>query len=187
MENMSHFRVAVIAVDGVEESELTEPVKALKNAGFAVDILSKKGGLIQAFRHHDKAGKIPVDRSLDEAAPNDYSAVMLPGGALNADSGRMETQIQHFVRAINRSAKPMAFICHAPCLLISAGLVNGRLLTSYHTIQDDVKNAGGNWVDKDVVVDKNWVSSRQPSDIPAFNREMLRLFMSVAEKQAKAA
>jgi protease I len=109
--------------------------------------------------------------------------VLLPGGALNADALRVEKEAQEFVREIDRAKKPIAVICHGPWLLVSAGLVKGRTLTSYHTIQDDIRNAGGNWKDQEVVRDANWVSSRQPSDIPAFNREMLALF---AETKARA-
>jgi protease I len=114
--------------------------------------------------------------TLDRANPEDFDAVMLPGGALNADTLRMENAAQEFVRYMDDSGKPIAFLCHAPWLLVSAGLVDGRTLTSYYTIQDDIRNAEGQWIDKEVVRDQNWVSSRQPSDIPVFNAEMIKLF-----------
>lgn len=186
MPELSNLRVAVIATDGFEESELTEPVRALKEAGATVEILSAKQGQIQAFRHHDKGIMVSVDRVLDEAKPEEYDAVMLPGGALNADTLRMEPTVQSFLRQFQEAGKPFAAICHAPWELVSAGLVKGRTLTSYYTIQDDIRNAGGNWVDQEVVVDDNWVTSRQPDDIPAFNREMLNLFSRLAPAVERA-
>jgi protease I len=179
MPELTNLRVAVIATDGFEEQELTEPVKALKNAGARTEVLSLKPGQIQAFRHHDKSITVPVDRTLDEASPDQYDALLLPGGALNADMLRSQPKVQSFIRAMDQAGKPMAVICHAPWELVSAGLVRGRTLTSYHTIQDDIRNAGGTWVDQQVVEDRNWVTSRQPDDIPAFNEAMLRLFSRV--------
>ena len=176
MTDLNNLRVAMIAMDGFEESELTEPRKALESAGAKVEVLSAKPGEIQGYRHHDKAGKARVDRSLEEARPDDYDALMLPGGALNADEARANPKVRHFIREFDRAAKPMAVICHAPWELISAGIVRGRKLTSWHTIQDDIRNAGGEWADREVVVDQNLVTSRGPQDLPAFNREMLILF-----------
>lgn len=176
MAQLSNIRVAVIATDGFEEPELTEPVKALKEAGATVEVVSPKQGEIQAFRHHDKSITVPVDRSLQEVSANEYDAVVLPGGALNADTIRVDPRLQSFLRDFSQAGKPIAAICHAPWELISAGLASGRTLTSYYTIQDDLRNAGANWVDREVVVDGNLVTSRKPDDIPAFNREMLNLF-----------
>jgi protease I len=170
------MRVAILAADGVEDAELREPRKALDNAGAETTLFAPKEGSIQSFKHHDKADTLKVDRTLAEADPNEFDAVLLPGGALNADTLRVQSRAQEFVREMDRLAKPIAVICHAPWLLISAGCMKGRTLTSYHTIQDDVRNAGGHWQDEEVVRDRNWVSSRQPSDIPAFNREMVELF-----------
>src|SRR5919201_5195701 len=181
MSELSGFRVAVLATDGFEESELTEPVKALREAGAQVTILSPRPGEIQGVRHDiDKTIKVKVDRPLKGARAEEFDAVLLPGGALNADAMRMVPEVQAFLRAMQEADKPFAVICHAPRELVSAGLVRGRTLTSYHTIQDDIRNAGGHWVDSEVVEDGNWVSSRQPSDIPAFNDGMLRLFARVA-------
>jgi protease I len=176
MAQLDTTRIALLATDGVEEAELTEPRKALQNAGARVDVISPKSGEIQAFKHDTKSLKIGVDRTLDDARPDEYDAIVLPGGALNADAMRMQPEVQSFIKAMHNAGKPFAVICHAPWELISAGLASGRTMTSYHTIQDDVRNAGATWVDQEVVVDGNLVSSRQPSDLPAFNREMLNLF-----------
>lgn len=176
MTDLKGLRVAVLATDGFEETELTEPVRALKDAGASVQIISNKSGSLQAFRHHDKSITVDVDEQIDAVKPESYDAVLLPGGALNADTLRAEPKVQTFLRQVQETKKPIAAICHAPWLLISANLVNGRSLTGYYTIQDDVRNAGGNWFDQEVVVDGNWVTSRQPSDIPAFNHQMLTLF-----------
>jgi protease I len=179
MPQLDNLRVAVIATDGFEESELTEPVKALREAGATPEILSTKSGQIQAFRHDTKTITVNVDKTLAEANPQDYGAVVLPGGALNADALRMDADVQAFLKQIAGAGKPMAVICHAPWELVSAGLVRGKTMTSYHTIQDDIRNAGATWVDREVVVDGNLVTSRQPGDLPAFNREMIELFSLV--------
>ena len=176
MADQSNFTVAILATDGFEEQELTEPAKALGQAGAKVEIISLHSGQIQAFRHHDKSITIPVDKTIETANPADYDALMLPGGALNADAMRANPRVLQFIRAMDQAGKPVAAICHAPWELASAGLVSGKTMTSYHTIQDDLRNAGARWVDQEVVVDGRLVTSRQPSDLPAFNREMLRLF-----------
>jgi protease I len=177
MSELSGFRVAVLATDGFEEPELTEPVEALREAGAEVTILSPRAGEIQAVRHDlDKTVKVRVDRTLRGASAGEFDAVLLPGGCVNADSLRMVPEVRALLRAMQEAGKPFAAICHAPWELVSAGLVRGRVLTSYHTIQDDVRNAGGRWVDREVVEDGNWVTSRQPGDIPAFNRAMIGLF-----------
>lgn len=174
------IRVAMLATDGFEESELTEPRRALIEAGAQVDVIAPAEGTIQGFQHHDKSITVEVDQTLERARPQEYDAVMLPGGALNADAMRVVPAVKKFLRAMQEESKPFAVICHAPWELISAGLVEGRKLTGYHTIQDDIKNAGGDWKDQETVVDRNWVTSRQPSDIPAFNREMIKLFSARA-------
>jgi protease I len=177
MSELNGFRVAVLATNGFEDSELTEPVKALREAGAQVTILAPRPGEIQGVRHDiDKTIKVNVDRTVKSARAEEFDAVHLPGGALNADAMRMVPEVQAFLRAMQDAGKPFAVICHAPWELVSAGLVPGRTLTSYHTIQDDIRNAGGRWVDQEVVEDGNWVSSRQPTDLPAFNRAMIRLF-----------
>ena len=177
MSKLNGFRVAVLATDGVEESELTEPVQALKKAGAKVTIVSLKPGEIQAVRHDlDKTIKVKVDRTIEDISADDFDAVHLPGGTVNADSLRTVPEVQAFLRDMQAALKPITAICHAPWELVSAGLVPGRTLTSYHSIQDDVRNAGGAWLDREVVADANWVTSRQPEDLPAFNRAMLFLF-----------
>ena len=177
MSKLAGFRVAVLATDGFEESELTEPVKALEGAGAEVTILSLKPGHIQGVRHDlDKTVRVEVDRAIGDVSADEFDAVHLPGGTVNADSLRMVPEVQAFLREMQEAGKPIAAICHAPWELVSAGLVRGRTLTSYHSIQDDVRNAGGNWVDQEVVEAGNWVTSRQPDDLPAFNRAMIGLF-----------
>jgi len=179
-------RVAIIATDLFEEAELIEPRKALDEAGAKTTVLAPKSGEIQAVRHDTKTQKVKVDMTLDEANPGDFDAVLLPGGAMNADALRMEKRAQEFVRDFDRNGKPIAVICHGPWLLISAGLVQGRHMTSYKTIQDDLKNAGANWVDEAAVRDRNWVSSRQPTDIPQFNQKLIELFSEARQKDRAA-
>jgi protease I len=176
MADLSGCRVAVLATDGFEESELIEPVKALRDVGAHVTIVSLNPGEIQGVRHQDKGQKVNVDRVISDITSDDFDAVQLPGGALNADAMRASPDVLAFLKSMQDLGKPIAAICHAPWELISAGLVRGRTLTSYHTIRDDIANAGGNWFDMEVVEDKNWVTSRQPSDLPAFNEAMIRLF-----------
>jgi len=173
--NLAGMKVAILATDFFEESELKQPRKALDEAGAKTVVISPKQGHIQAVRHVDKSEKIAVDLPLEEARASDFDAVLLPGGALNADALRMEKKAQEFVGEIDGTGKPIALICHAPWLLVSARLVRGRKMTSYYTIQDDLRNAGAEWQDSEFVRDRNWVSSRQPSDIPVFNREMIGL------------
>jgi len=185
MGDLHKMRVAIIAVDGFEESELTEPKKALEKAGAKVDVVSEKPGEIQGFKHHDKTGKVKVDRTLDEVRVDEYEALMLPGGALNADYARALPKVRQIISEMDRARKPIAAICHAPWELISAEVVTGRKLTSWPTIQDDVRNAGGNWVDEECVVDQNLVTSRGPKDLPAFNREMVALFSKQAVAPAR--
>jgi protease I len=180
---LNGMRVAIIVSDDFEQVELTEPRQALQQAGAETVLIAPKPGQVQGMQHDQKAQSFPVDQTLDQANPDQFDALLLPGGALNADFLRVQPKAQEFVRRFDQQGKPLAAICHAPWLLVSAGLVKGRTLTSYHTIQDDVRNAGGNWQDREVVRDRNWVTSRQPSDIPAFNRELLALF---AERHAPA-
>jgi protease I len=184
-KTLQGVRVAILATNGVEQVELTEPRKALHEAGARTTLISVKLGKIKGMQHDRLADEFEVEMTLDEADPEEFDAVLLPGGALNADALRVENAAQEFVRYIDDSGKPIAVICHGPWLLVSAGLVDGRTLTSYHTIEDDIRNAGGNWMDKEVIRDQNWVSSRQPSDIPVFNREMLNLFSEHRSKTSE--
>lgn len=173
------MRIAILATDMVEEIELVEPRQALEAAGAETDLIAPKGSEIIAANHFDKSETYPVDATLDEVEPTDYDAVLLPGGALNADMLRIEPRAQYFVQQMDEAGKPIAVICHGPWLLVSAGLVDGRTLTSYHTIADDITNAGGDWLDKAVVTDNNWVSSRKPDDLPQFNTAMIQLFARI--------
>jgi protease I len=175
-QRLDGMRVAIVVADDFEQVEMTEPRKALDGAGAQTTLVSPVEGQVHGMQHDKQKDTFPVEMSLDRASASDFDAVLLPGGALNADFLRVQPKAQEFVRQMQQAGKPMAVICHAPCLLVSAGLVRGRTITSYHTIQDDIRNAGGNWQDREVVRDQNWVTSRQPSDIPAFNREMLALF-----------
>lgn len=183
-KNLNGLRVAILCTDLFEQSEMTDPRKALDEAGAKTVLIAPNKGKVQGVKHDKKVDEFPVDTTLDKADPEQFDAVLLPGGAMNADALRMEPKAQEFVRAIDRAGKPIAVICHGPWLLISAGLTRGRTMTSYHTIQDDVKNSGAHWVDREVVRDANWVSSRQPDDIPAFNREMISLFAETRERKA---
>ena len=186
-EDLAGVRVAVLLTDGVEEPEFVKPKEALEKAGAQVTVISPNGGDIQAFQHHDKSKKYKADKSLDQVDASQFDALMLPGGALNADALRVVPKAQQFAKAIDGSGKPIAVICHGPWLLVSSGLVRGRKITSYHTIQDDLRNAGAEWRDAEVLVDRNWVSSRKPDDIPAFNREMLKLFAEATARHRKVA
>ena len=173
--DLSGLKVAILAVNGFEQVELTEPRRALQEAGADTKLLSVSRGQIQGF-HHDKPGdKFDVDLALEDATPEDFDAALLPGGVMNADMLRNSSHAQQFVQSLQRDGKPIAFICHAPWLLVSAGLVQGRRLTSWPSLQDDIRNAGGEWLDQEVVRDDNWISSRKPADIPAFNRAMTEL------------
>jgi protease I len=182
------MRVAILVTDDFEQSELTEPKKALEEAGATTLIVAPTSGEIQGMKHDEKADRFPVDQVLAEADPEQFDAAVLPGGALNADALRVVPEAQTFITAIDRAGKPIAVICHGPWLLASAKLVSGRKMTSYHTIQDDLRNAGADWQDVEVLRDRNWVSSRRPADLPAFNREMVALFGEhQAGRTAKAA
>lgn len=186
-KKLDKYRVAILATHLFEEAELIEPRKALQEAGAQVSVIAPKSGQIQAVQHDEKTQKVKVDMTLDEARPDEFDAVLLPGGAMNADALRIEKKAQEFVQNLDRNGKPIAVICHGSWLLISAGLVKGRHMTSYKTIPDDLKNAGANWTDEAVVRDRNWVSSRQPSDIPQFNKAMIELFSESRQKIHKAA
>jgi protease I len=181
------LQVAILVTDGVEEIELTDPREALEHAGARTMLIAPKAGEIQAMKHDEKAGRFRVDMTIEKAHPDEFDAVMLPGGALNADQLRVDKGAQDFVRRMDEARKPIAAICHAPWLLVSAGVVKLRRLTSYHTIQDDIRNASGMWEDREVVVDSNWVTSRKPADLPAFDREMLALFSKEREKAEERA
>ncbi len=175
-KRLDGLRVAILVSDDFEQIEMTEPKKALEEAGAQTKLISPQQGPVHGMKHDVRMDDFDVDLPLDQANPNDFDAVLLPGGALNADSLRMNPKAQDFVRRMDQAGKPMAVICHAPWLLVSTGLVKGRTLTSWPTIQDDIRNAGGNWVNEQAVHDRNLVTSRGPQDIPAFNQAMVDLF-----------
>ena len=166
-------KVAILATDGFEQSELESPLEALKSAGALPKIVSLKAGKIQGTASGEKGDKFDVDLTLDEANPEDFDALVLPGGLHNPDTLRTNPAAVDFVRSFAQAGKPIAAICHGPWLLIEAEVVRGRKLTSWPAIKTDVRNAGGHWVDEEVVVDNGLVTSRKPDDLPAFNRKMI--------------
>jgi protease I len=173
MSDLKGKRVAIIVTDGFEQIEMTSPREALDKAGAKTLLVSPKDGKVQGFKHHDKADSFDVDLALAKADASEFDAVVLPGGVINGDAMRVEKRAQQFVQEMDRAGKPIAVICHGGWLLISAGLVKGRSVTSWPTLQDDMRNAGADWQDREVIRDRNLVSSRKPDDLPAFNREML--------------
>jgi protease I len=169
-------KVAILAADGFEEVELTKPRAALEEAGATTSVVSIEPGRIQGMNHADKGKTIAVDQTLGDATPENFDALLIPGGLMNPDTLRSSEKALEFVRHFFREGKPVAAICHAPWVLIDANVVRGRTLTSWPAIKTDVRNAGGNWVDHEVVVDNGLVTSRQPDDIPAFNEKMIEEF-----------
>jgi protease I len=171
MADLTDKKVAILIDNYFEEDEFTGPLKALKQAGAHVDVIAAEpeDGKVQALRHVDKGKRYEFDMTLDEADIDDYDALVLPGGAINADQLRMQDKARKWVRQAVAQDKPLAVICHAPWVLVSAGLAKGRKLTSYFTIQDDLRDAGADWVDEEVVIDGNIITSRKPADVPAFN------------------
>ena len=168
--------IAILATDGVEQAELLSPKEALTSAGAAVEVISLKTDDIQGFDHIKPDKKISVDKALDDVDASSYDGLVLPGGAQNPDRLRIEPAVQSFVRAFFDAGKPVGAICHAPWILIDAGLASGRKLTSYKTIRQDLKNAGAEVVDEEVVVDKGLITSRDPDDLPAFNAKLIEEF-----------
>src|SRR3984957_74918 len=169
-------KVAILVADGFEQVELTEPRKALDEAGAKTQIVSPAKGHVQGWKHFDKADKFPVDVPLEHARAEDFDALLLPGGVANPDQLRTLPKAVAFVRAFFDSGKPVAAICHGPWTLVEADVVSGRTITSWPSLKTDLKNAGAQWVDREVVVDDGLVSSRKPDDIPAFNRKMIEEF-----------
>ncbi len=181
-------KIAILATDGFEEVELTTPLEALEQEGATVEIVAPKDGEIQGFNHMAPSQKITVDRILTEAEAGDYDALMLPGGVANPDQLRINEDATSFVRAFARAGKPIGAICHAPWILINAGLAEGRTLTSGPTIRQDLTNAGANVIDQEVVVDNGLVTSRGPKDLPAFCAKIVEEFREGPhEGQAQAA
>jgi protease I len=166
-------RVAILATDGFEQSELVSPRDALRDAGARAVVIAPKAGTIRGWRHDQWGDPVPVDVVLADAQSEDYDALVLPGGVMNPDALRMVPEAVAFVRAFFESEKPVAAICHAPIMLIEADVLAGFHLTSWPSVQTDIRNAGGRWSDAEVVVDGNLVTSRKPDDLPAFNRETI--------------
>jgi protease I len=169
-------KVAILAADMFERVELEEPRKALEDAGATTEVISIHDGEIQGFDHFDRATTVKVDKTVEEVSPDDYDALLVPGGVGNPDQLRGDENAVAFVRAMVEAKKPLAVICHGPWVLVEAGVVRGRRLTSWPTLQPDIRNAGGEWVDEEVVVDDGIVTSRKPDDIPAFNKKMIEEF-----------
>jgi deglycase len=184
--SLSGKRVAILATDGVEQEELTEPRKALDAAGASTKVVSPKSGSIKGWNHTDWGDPIKVDVTLDNTRPDDYDALMLPGGAMNPDHLRMNENAVNFVRAFFEAGKPVAAICHGPWLLVEADVVRGRNVTSWPSLQTDLRNAGANWTDSQVVTDHGLVTSRKPDDIPAFNRKMIEEFAEGVHEEQRA-
>lgn len=176
MEHLKGKKVAILVADGFEQIELTEPRKALDEAGAKTSIVSPSKGKVKGWKHTDWGDEMPVDVPLGQARADEFDALLLPGGVMNPDHLRRKPEVQRFVKAFFDAGKPVAAICHGPWTLIDAGVARGRKMTSYETIQTDLKNAGVDWVDQEVVVDGNLVTSRKPDDIPAFNRAIVELF-----------
>src|SRR5579884_1476451 len=174
--NLSGKRVAILVTDGFEQSEMTEPRKALDSAGAKTFLVSPKDGKVKGWQHREWGDQFPVDTPLDKANPAEFDALVLPGGVMNPDRLRMDPKAVQFVKGFFDANKPVAAICHGPWTLVEAGVVKGRTLTSWPSLKTDIENAGGNWVDQEVVVDNGLVTSRKPDDIPAFNRKMVEEF-----------
>jgi protease I len=175
-DELQNVKAAVLATDGFEQVELTKPVEALKAAGATVEIVAPKAGSIQGWQHFDKGDMITVDRDLDHADPDNYDALVLPGGVINPDQLRLVPEAIDFIRAFVTSGKPIAAICHGPWTLIDAGGVKGRRVTSWPSLRADLTNAGATWVDEEVVTDQGLVTSRKPDDLDAFCRKMVEEF-----------
>jgi protease I len=169
-------KVAILATDGFEQSELTQPLEALKNAGAQAYVIAPKSGEIQGMQHAEKGVKVHVDKALGQAKPEDYDALVLPGGVANPDALRINKQAVQFVQHFVQAKKPIASICHGPWTLIEAGAVEGRKVTSWPSLRTDLENAGADWVDQEVVTDKGLVTSRKPDDLPAFCAKMIEEF-----------
>jgi deglycase len=184
--NLKGLKVAILIEKGFEQVEMTEPRKALDEAGAETSIVSPNEGKVRGWKFTEWGDEFPVDKALEKANPQDYDALLLPGGVMNPDKLRMQPKAVAFVKHFFQSDKPVAVICHGPWTIVEAGQAKGRRIASWPSVKTDLKNAGAEWVDNEVVVDGKLVSSRKPDDIPAFNREMLRVFES-ARPQAQRA
>ncbi|MFL6351291.1 MAG: type 1 glutamine amidotransferase domain-containing protein [Bryobacteraceae bacterium] len=175
-DKLTGKRIAILATDGVEQIELLEPQKALQAAGAKTDVISPKDGKIKGWNHTEWGQEIAVDVNLKSADQNNYDALLLPGGVMNPDHLRMEPAAVQFVKSFFDSRKPVGAICHGPWLLVEADVIRGRKVTSWPSLRTDIRNAGGEWTDQEVVTDQGLVTSRKPADIPAFNRKIIEEF-----------
>lgn len=182
MNQLKGRRIAVLAADGFEKVELTVPVTALRASGAEVDIVSLRAGRIRGVNLHEPASRVKVDHTLSEVSPDDYDALLVPGGFINPDLLRQSAAAREFVRSFDASGKPIATLCHGPWVLASAGLTAGRQMTSWPGVRDDLVNAGATWLDQPVVRDGNWLTSRGPQDLVPFVRELLPFFAGAAAK-----
>ena len=171
---LNGLTVAILVTDGFEQVELTGPKEALEQAGASTRIISTKEGKVRGFNHDEKADEFDVAMTFANAVPADFDALLLPGGVMNGDQLRMVPEARAFAQAMQEDGKPIAVICHGGWLLVSAGLVQGRTMTSWPSLQDDIRNAGGDWVDQEVARDGNLISSRKPADIPAFSKALMQ-------------
>jgi protease I len=183
-QNLNGLRVAILATDGFEQSELLEPRRALDEAGAKTDVVSLKSGDIKGWNHKEWGETVAVDKTVDSADAKNYDALLLPGGVMNPDNLRMNAKAVAFVKSFFDAKKPIGAICHGPWMIIEAGAAKGRTLTSWPSLKTDIQNAGGRWVDQEAVVDGNLVTSRNPKDIPAFNREITKLFATAQSRAA---
>lgn len=185
-QKLAGKKVAILVADGFEQVEMTKPREALNEAGAETKIVSPSLGKIQGMHHADKGDKFDVDIELKEARPEEFDALLIPGGLMNPDQLRSTEEALEFARHFFETGKPVAAICHGPWVLIDAGVVRGRTVTSWPAIKTDLRNAGANWVDKEVVVDNGLVTSRKPDDIPAFNEKMIEEFCEGKHTRAKS-
>jgi protease I len=179
------MRIAFLATDMVEQVELVEPWRAVEQAGWEPELVSSRPGEIQAFDHYEKAGRFSVDRTVADARADDYDALVVPGGVGSPDELRTDERAVSFVRAFAEAGKPMAVICHGPWLLVESGVVRGRRVTSWPSLRTDILNAGGHWVDEEVVVDDGIVTSRKPDDLPAFCARLVEEFREGRHSRAR--
>ncbi|HSU41327.1 MAG TPA: type 1 glutamine amidotransferase domain-containing protein [Polyangiaceae bacterium] len=187
MAKLNGKRIAIVVTDGFEQVEMTEPKQALEREGAKTVIVSPKEGKVKGWKHTDWGDSFNVEMKLSEARESEFDALLLPGGAMNPDKLRLEPEAVNFVRRFFEAGKPVAAICHGPWLLIDAGVAKGRTVTSWPSIRLDLKNAGANVVDEEVVVDRGLVTSRKPDDIPAFNRKMIEEFAEGTHRTQAAA
>jgi protease I len=181
--NLKGKKIAILATDGFEQAELLEPRKALDEAGATTQVVSPKSGKIKGWNMKEWGQEVAVDVPLNSAKASDFDALLLPGGVMNPDHLRMDEKAVAFVSQFTQTGKPVAAICHGPWTLVEADAVRGKTMTSWPSLRTDLRNAGANWVDKEVIRDKNFVTSRKPDDIPAFNREMIKMFAETGQTQ----